>query len=95
VLRTDDAGVVAIRPNTEFVAERFAAEDKPSDGFTVRLLTGSLRVISGWIGQTNKAGQNIVTPRPPSASAAPTTSPTSPPRSWPSRAPTRKVPMTR
>ena len=44
VLRTDDAGVVAIRPNTEFVAERFAAEDKPSDGFTVRLLTGSLRV---------------------------------------------------
>jgi hypothetical protein len=62
VLRTDDAGVVAIRPNTEFVAERFAAEDKSSDGFTVRLLTGSLRVISGWIGQTNKAGQNIVTP---------------------------------
>jgi hypothetical protein len=25
------------------------------DGFTVRLLTGSLRVISGWIGQTNKS----------------------------------------
>lgn len=62
VLRTDDAGVVAVRPNTEFVAERFAAEDKPTDGFTVRLLTGSLRVISGWIGQTNKSGQSIVTP---------------------------------
>lgn len=61
VLRTDDAGVVAVRPNTEFVAERFAAEDKPTDGFTVRLLTGSLRVISGWIGQTNKAGHNVVT----------------------------------
>jgi hypothetical protein len=61
VLRTDDAGVVAVRPNTEFVAERFAAEDKPTDGFTVRLLTGSLRMISGWIGQTNKSGQNIVT----------------------------------
>ena len=61
VLRTDDAGVVAVRPNTEFVAERFAAEDKATDGFTVRLLTGSLRVISGWIGQTNKSGQNIVT----------------------------------
>lgn len=62
VLQTLDAGIVAVRPNTEFVAERFAAEDKPTDGFTVRLLTGSLRVISGWIGQTNKGGQNIVTP---------------------------------
>ena len=61
VLRTDDAGVVAVRPNTEFVAERFAAEDKPTDSFTVRLLTGSLRVISGWIGQTNKSGHNVVT----------------------------------
>jgi hypothetical protein len=28
----------------------------------VRLLTGSLRVISGWIGRTNRSGHNIVTP---------------------------------
>ncbi len=62
VLQTLDAGVVAVRPNTEFVAERFAAEDKPSDGFSLRLLTGSLRVISGWIGQTNKSGHTVVTP---------------------------------
>lgn len=62
VLRTDDAGVIAVRPNTEFVAERFAAEDKPTDGLVVRLVTGSLRMISGWIGQTNKGGQSIVTP---------------------------------
>ncbi|MBI5899990.1 MAG: hypothetical protein HZB40_12260 [Rhodocyclales bacterium] len=62
VLRTDDAGVVAVRPNTEFVAERFAAEDKPSDGFAVRLVTGSLRLISGWIGQTNRSGHVVVTP---------------------------------
>ena len=61
VLRTEDAWIVAVRPNTEFVAERFAAEDKPTDGFTVRLVTGSLRLISGWIGQTNRSGQNIVT----------------------------------
>jgi hypothetical protein len=61
VLRTEDAGVVAVRPGTEFVAERFAAEDKPTDGFTMRLVTGSLRVISGWIAQTNRSGHNIVT----------------------------------
>ena len=61
VLRTEDAGVVAVRPGTEFIAEKFAAEDKPSDGFTMRLVTGSLRVISGWIAQTNRSGHNIVT----------------------------------
>lgn len=62
VLKTDDAGMVAVRPSTEFVAERFAAEDKPTDSFSVRLLTGSLRVISGWISRTNRSGHNIVTP---------------------------------
>lgn len=62
VLKTDDAGMVAIRPGTEFVAERFAAEDKPTDSFTVRLVTGSLRVISGWIARTNRSGHTIVTP---------------------------------
>ena len=62
VLKTDDAGMMAIRPGTEFVAERFAAEDTPTDGFTVRLVTGSLRVITGWIARTHRAGHTIVTP---------------------------------
>ena len=62
VLKTDDAGMVGVRPGTEFVAERFAAEDKPTDSLTVRLFTGSLRVISGWIARTNRSGHNIVTP---------------------------------
>jgi len=62
VLKTEDAGFLAVRPNTDFVAERYAAEDKPSDSFTVRLLTGSLRLVSGWIGRTNRAGSKVVTP---------------------------------
>jgi len=61
VLKTEDAGLVAIRPGTEFVAVSFAAEDKATDSFTVRLVTGSLRVISGWIARTNRSGHNIVT----------------------------------
>ncbi|MCF8197890.1 MAG: hypothetical protein K9J42_03925 [Sulfuritalea sp.] len=61
VLKTVDAGAMAIRPGTEFVAEQFAAEDKPTDSFTVRLFTGSLRVISGWIARTNRSGHKIVT----------------------------------
>ncbi|MCX7148637.1 MAG: hypothetical protein NTY05_04380 [Rhodocyclales bacterium] len=55
VLKTEDAGLVAIRPGTEFVAVSFAAEDKATDSFTVRLVTGSLRVISGWIARTNRS----------------------------------------
>ncbi|MFA4970450.1 MAG: hypothetical protein WC540_12560, partial [Sulfuritalea sp.] len=62
VLKTEDAGYVAIRPNTEFVAERFAAEDKPTDSLSLRLVTGSLRVISGWIARTNRSGHRVVTP---------------------------------
>jgi hypothetical protein len=62
VLKTEDAGFVAVRPSTEFVAEGFAAEDRPTDSFKVRLVTGSLRVVSGWIARTNRSGQNIVTP---------------------------------
>ncbi len=62
VLKTEDAGFVAVRPSTEFVAERFVAEDQPTDSLTLRLVTGSLRVISGWIARTNRAGHLVVTP---------------------------------
>ncbi len=62
ILKTEDAGFVAIRPNTEFVAERYAAEDKPTDNFTVRLLTGSLRLVTGWLGRANRDGSKVVTP---------------------------------
>jgi hypothetical protein len=62
VLKTEDAGFLAIRPNTDFVAERYAAEDKPTDNFTVRLFTGSLRLVSGWLGRTNRAGSRVLTP---------------------------------
>jgi hypothetical protein len=62
VLKTEDAGVVAVRPKTEFVATRFAAEDKPTDGLALRLVSGSLRMISGWAAHTNRAGNTVETP---------------------------------
>lgn len=62
VLKTEDGGYVAIRPGTEFVAERFAAEGKPTDNFAVRLVTGSLRIITGWIGRLNRAEHRVLTP---------------------------------
>lgn len=62
VLKTGDDGIVAVRPGAEFIAESFAAEGKPGDHQTLRLLTGSLRVISGWIGQINRNNHRIITP---------------------------------
>ena len=61
VLKTADAGMVAIRPGAEFVAERFAAEGKSSDRQVLRLLTGSLRLISGWIGQISRQNHRVLT----------------------------------
>lgn len=62
LLKTDDAGAVAVRPGAEFVAERFVARGDANDGMVLRILTGSLRVITGWIGRSNRAGHRIVTP---------------------------------
>lgn len=62
VLKTADAGVIALRPGGEFVAERFAADGKPTDHLTVRLITGSLRIITGWIGHLSPANHKVVTP---------------------------------
>ena len=53
VLKTEDAGYIAIRPNAEFVAEAYAAEGKPTDHATVRVIGGAIRMITGWIGRTN------------------------------------------
>ena len=59
VLRTEDAGVVAIRPGAEFISERYSAEGRGADYQTLRLITGALRVVSGWIGRTNPQ-QNFI-----------------------------------
>ncbi len=62
VLKTDDAGMIGIRSNTEFLAERFQAQALDSDRMTLRILKGSLRVISGWIGRLRSENYEIRTP---------------------------------
>jgi hypothetical protein len=62
VLKTLDNGMIAVRSKTNFIAENYSAEGKSSDNFTIRLFTGSLRVISGWISHLNRSGGRIVTP---------------------------------
>ena len=62
VLKTDDAGLLAVRPGAVFVAERFLAEGQPTDALTLRVLAGALRSITGWIGRTNRAQYRVLTP---------------------------------
>jgi hypothetical protein len=61
VLKTEDAGVIAIRPQAEFFAEQFAAEGRPTDNFSLRLIKGGLRLVTGWIGRNNRAQYKIST----------------------------------
>jgi len=60
-LKTEDAGMIAIRPKTEFLADKFSDEGNNSDSFSIHLLKGSLRIISGWISHTNRDGVAVTT----------------------------------
>ncbi len=62
LVKTDDAGYFALRSGADFVAERFSAKGNGSDQFVLRIFTGALRVVTGWIGHTNRMGARIHTP---------------------------------
>jgi hypothetical protein len=62
VLRIDDAGFMAVRPGAELVVERFAAQGRPSDHLSLRLVKGALRMLTGWIGQVDRAQYRVTTP---------------------------------
>lgn len=62
VLRTDDAGVIAVRPNAVFAMEQFSATGNPRDSLTLRIFAGALRLITGWTGRFNKDNHRINTP---------------------------------
>ena len=62
VLRTDDAGIIAMRPNASFVMERFSAKGRVDDQFGMRIFAGALRLITGWTGMRNKESYRVLTP---------------------------------
>ena len=61
LLKTGDSSLIAVRPGAEFVAERFAAKGNVDDNMALRLLRGGLRVITGWIGKTNRSAYVVNT----------------------------------
>jgi hypothetical protein len=62
LFRTDDAGYLALRSGGDYIAERFSAKGDASDQFALRIFAGALRVVTGWIGHTNRTGARIFTP---------------------------------
>ncbi len=62
VIKTRDAGIVALRPNTRMTIQQFSAQAAKTDGQVIALLSGSLRLISGWIGLVNRDANKVLTP---------------------------------
>jgi hypothetical protein len=62
VLIAGDASMIGVRPNANFVAESFTAQGRGGDRLALRLIGGGLRVITGWIGHTDRDKYTIATP---------------------------------
>lgn len=62
VLRTDDAGIIAMRPNARFVMDAFKSEGQKNDVFSLRILTGALRLLTGVIAGRNRDAYRVQTP---------------------------------
>lgn len=61
-LRMRDDAYLAVRANTRLVIEAYRT-DKPDEGIsTLRLVHGSFRAVTGWIGQINPARYRVITP---------------------------------
>lgn len=61
-LVTEDGGIIAIRPNTQFRVDEYKAEGDSSDKIFMSLLKGSIRSITGWIGKYNTSAYRLTTP---------------------------------
>ena len=73
IVLTDDSGVLAIRPLSRVVIEKYNITGTDKDAVTLNLLRGALRSITGWISQTAPRNYRVQTAMPPSAYAVPTT----------------------
>lgn len=62
VIKMVDGGLLAIRPQSKLVVEKFVAQGKEHDAAIFKLFSGGLRLISGWIARKNPAEYKVVTP---------------------------------
>lgn len=63
LLQTDDAGYVAVRPSAAWVMAQYSADHTTSDRWSLQLLSGGLRLVTGWIGRLHPANYRVTTAR--------------------------------
>lgn len=61
-LKMQDESFIAIRPDTQFQIVQFVADGTENDSAVFKLLKGSLRSITGWIGKISPKNYVIRTP---------------------------------
>ncbi|OFW27808.1 MAG: hypothetical protein A3H97_18525 [Acidobacteria bacterium RIFCSPLOWO2_02_FULL_65_29] len=61
-LRMQDGGLIAVRPGTYLRIAGFRAEGEESDRLAIRLLEGSFRSVTGWIGKFARGNYRVQTP---------------------------------
>lgn len=61
-LVTEDGGIIALRPDTEYRVDEYRAEGGSADKVFTSLLKGAIRSITGWIGKHNASAYRITTP---------------------------------
>ena len=59
--RTDDYGIIAVRPNTRMKIEIYRAKGDDEDKSVISLLQGALRSVSGWIGKNRPSNYAVKT----------------------------------
>lgn len=61
-IATEDSGLIALRANTQFHVDAYQANGESGDKIFMRLITGSMRSITGWIGKHDHAAYRLTTP---------------------------------
>ena len=62
LIETDDNGLMAVRPKTMLKIEEYRAEGRSSDNILLKLLRGSFRSVTGWVGKKDNRKYHINTP---------------------------------
>lgn len=62
ILLTDDSGVLAVRPLSRVMIEKYQISGTDKDSVSLRLLRGALRSVTGWIGKTAPRNYQVITP---------------------------------
>lgn len=62
LLRTEDEGAVALRPQASARMDQYNPERGPGAQWHLRLLGGGLRIVTGWIARMNQPGYRVEMP---------------------------------